>query len=198
MAQIEQRAGVAGDLKATGDDDQISVSGYAAVFDQEADIGGMFREVIRKGAFTDALKRNDDVVFLVNHGGLPLARTRSGTLKLTEDDKGLRIETDLDAGDPDVVQITRKMARNDLDRMSFQFRATKQEWDDTQEPPLRSILAVELYDVSIVNTPAYDGTDIALRSLDESRKAAKAEVNAGAARRRIRMKGNLSKRTLAR
>ena len=61
--------------------DAIRVSGYAAVFGEETNIGGMFTEVIDRGAFANALQRQDDVVFLVNHDGLPLARTRSGTLQ---------------------------------------------------------------------------------------------------------------------
>ncbi|MEP4236049.1 HK97 family phage prohead protease, partial [Parasphingorhabdus sp.] len=97
------------------DGDVIKVSGYAAVFDEETDIGGMFREVIRPGAFKSAIERNDNVSFLINHDGLPLARTSSGTLKLTEDRTGLRIDTELDATDPDVARIVPKMKRGDLD-----------------------------------------------------------------------------------
>ena len=75
------------------DDGMIKVSGYAAVFDQATEIGGQFNERIERGAFTDAIGR-DDVVFLVNHVGLPLARTRSGTLTLREDDHGLHMSTE--------------------------------------------------------------------------------------------------------
>lgn len=153
------------------DEKGVKVSGYAAVFDEEADIGGMFREKIAPGAFKDAVGR-DDVVFLINHDGLPLARTRSGTLKLKEDDHGLRMETVLDGSDPDVSQIVPKMKRGDLDKMSFAFFARKQEWDDTQDPPLRTITEAELLDVSIVTSPAYGGTDIGLRSLEAARNAA--------------------------
>ena len=64
-------------------DEQIKVSGYAAVFGEETNIGGHFTEVIERGAFKDAIGR-DDVVFVINHEGLPLARTRSGTLRLHE------------------------------------------------------------------------------------------------------------------
>ncbi len=105
----------------------IRVSGYAAVFNQETDIGGYWREVIAPGAFSRAIGR-DDVVFLINHDGLPLARTRSGTLTLIEDDHGLKMETMLDPADPDVASIVPKMKRGDLDKMSFSFRATVQEW----------------------------------------------------------------------
>lgn len=150
------------------DGEVIKVSGYAAVFNQETDIGGYYREVIAPGAFKDAIGR-DDVVFLINHEGLPLARTRSGTLKLTEDAKGLFMEAELDGDDPDVKSIVPKMKRGDLDKMSFAFWPDVQKWDDSRDPPLRSIEKVQLFDVSIVTTPAYDGTDIGLRSLQELR-----------------------------
>lgn len=172
MDNREVRGGIPAEIRADGEG--VKVSGYAAVFDQAADIGGYFKEIIARGAFKAAIGR-DDVVFLINHDGLPLARTRSGTLSLKEDDKGLRIDTVLDAEDPDVKSITGKMKRGDLDKMSFSFRATKQEWDETTDPPTRTITEVELYDVSIVTSPAYDGTSIALRSLEAVRKIKPAE-----------------------
>lgn len=166
------------------DDGMIKVSGYAAVFDQATEIGGQFNERIERGAFTDAIGR-DDVVFLVNHVGLPLARTRSGTLTLREDDHGLHMSTELDPSDPDVRSLIPKMKRGDLDKMSFAFRPTKQEWDDSEEMPLRMIQEAELYDVSIVTTPAYDGTEIGLRSLEKHRE------ESSQAKRRLRMKAKL-------
>ena len=181
----EVRGGVPAEIRA--DADGIKVSGYAAVFGQEANIGGMFREKIERGAFKGAVGR-DDVVFLINHDGLPLARTRSGTLTLTEDDHGLRMETVLDPTDPDVQAILPKMKRGDLDKMSFAFIATRQEWDDSQEPPLRIIREAQLFDVSIVTTPAYDGTDIGLRSLEKHREQAKRTANFNAAAARVRLK----------
>jgi HK97 family phage prohead protease len=166
MSNREVRGGIPAEVRA--DANGVRVSGYAAVFNQAADIGGMFREIIAPGAFTAAIAR-DDVVFLINHDGLPLARTRSGTLTLTEDAKGLRMETTLDATDPDVMSIVPKMQRGDLDKMSFAFSAIKQSWDETTDPPTRTVTEVELYDVSIVTSPAYDGTSIAMRSLEEAR-----------------------------
>ena len=162
----EVRSGIPAEIRA--DADGIRVEGYAAVFGEEADIGGMFREVIAKGAFAEAIGR-DDVVFLINHEGLPLARTRSGTLKLSEDARGLKIETTLDPDDPDVKSIAGKMKRGDLDKMSFAFFPEVQEWDETGNMPLRTIRKASLYDVSVVTTPAYEGTEIALRSLAASR-----------------------------
>ncbi len=187
---LERRGGIPAEIRA--DADGVKVSGYAAVFGQVADIGGYFREVIEPGAFRDAIGR-DDVVFLINHEGLPLARTRSGTLTLTEDSHGLKMETSLDPDDPDVRSIVGKMKRGDLDKMSFAFLAEVQEWDEEQDPPLRTIKKASLHDVSVVTTPAYEGTDIGLRSLESARAEAESaqaeekrkQENAAAARRRI-------------
>ena len=188
----EIRGGIPAEIRT--DEDGIKVSGYAAVFGEKADIGGMFTEVIARGAFADAIGR-DDVVFLINHNGLPLARTRSGTLTLKEDDHGLFMETMLDPDDPDVKSIAGKMARGDLDKMSFAFWADVQEWDDTQDPPLRTVTKASLDDVSIVTTPAYEGTEISLRSLEKHREQKDKSKNFSAARKRLRMKTDLAKRS---
>lgn len=170
------------------DDGTIRVSGYAAVFNEETNIGGMFTETIAPGAFSSALERGDDVVLLVNHDGLPLARTRSGTLRLTQDDRGLRIESDLDGSDPDVRAIVPKMKRGDLDKMSFAFIPTRQSWDDSGDMPKRMIEDLQLFDVAIVTTPAYDGTEIGLRSLEQYRE----QKRKSQAARRLRMKAKLN------
>jgi HK97 family phage prohead protease len=187
----EIRGGIPAEIRSVGAD-TVRVAGYAAVFNEETNIGDYFIEKIAPGAFTKAVSR-DDVVFLINHQDLPLARTRSGTLKLTEDTKGLYIETDLDRRDPDVQNIIFKMERGDLDKMSFAFRATKQSWDETGKIPVRTIEEVELFDVSIVTSPAYEGTDISLCSLRDHR-AAVAARNFNAARMRRRMKADLAAR----
>jgi len=191
QSKSEIRGGVPAEIRA--DEDGIKVSGYAAVFGERADIAGFFAEVIERGAFADAIGR-DDVVFVINHDGLPLARTRSKTLTIREDDHGLYMETVLDPDDPDVKSIVPKMKRGDLDKMSFAFRMDGgvQEWDDEQDPPVRTIKKVgSLVDVSIVTTPAYDGTDIGLRSLEAHRKAA----NHAAASRRLAMKADIDIRS---
>jgi len=168
-----------------GEPDEVLVEGYAAVFGEETAIGPLdrwgWRERIAAGAFTEALKRGDDVSFLINHSGLPLARSSSGTLTMVEDGHGLKVSSSLDANDPDVQRILPKMKRGDLTKMSFAFRSTVEEWDETGDSPLRSIREVELFDVSIVTDPAYSGTDIGVRSRDAARagdpEARKAKMN---------------------
>jgi len=76
MDNRESRQSASFEVRAI-DDATVAVEGYAAVFNQETVIGGQWREQIAQGAFRDAIGR-DDVVFLVNHDGLPLARSRSG------------------------------------------------------------------------------------------------------------------------
>lgn len=180
----EIRAGLPVEIRADDEAGTIKVAGYAAVFNEDADIGGYFIERILPGAFKEAIGR-DDVVFLVNHDGLPLARTRSGTLTLKEDKRGLYMETELDPEDPDVRAIVPKMKRGDLDKMSFAFWPETQEWDDSGDIPVRTITKARLYDVSVVTTPAYDGTEIGLRSLQEHRKE---NSRTGAIKARARMK----------
>ena len=188
MAQAEIRALSEPVELRQEDNGPIRVAGYAAVFNQETNIGGYFTETIAPGAFTSALDRGDDVVLLVNHDGLPLARTRSGTLRLTQDERGLYIESELDPSDPDVRAIVPKMKRGDLDKMSFAFIPTRQSWDDSGDMPKRMIEDLQLFDVAIVTTPAYDGTEIGLRSLQKYRD----EQQKNQAARRLRMKARLT------
>lgn len=164
------RAPVAIETRADG---QIVVTGRAAVFNTPASIGGWFDEIIEPGAFSEALK-TDDVRFLINHEGLPLARSGSGTLDLDEDDDGLNMRAVLDPKDPEVKSLVPKLKRGDVDEMSFMFtmRGGVEEWDETdEENPIRRIKQVgSLFDVSAVTFGAYPETQIGLRTLDEYRK----------------------------
>lgn len=179
---VEQRA----------DGDPPKMVGYAAVFGVETDIGGMFREKVARGAFVDAIGKSD-IHALFNHDeSFVLGRAKAGTLSLAEDDKGLRVEIT----PPDTQQVRdliASMKRGDIDQMSFGFtmQGGKQSWDETTEPPLRTIEKVgELYDVSVVTRGAYPTTEVAVRSLEEARKS----HNRIAAIIRIRRKMNLEQR----
>lgn len=166
MSDKEIRAGLELRLEERAEGEGRKLVGYAAVFGESTRIGSYFSERLDAGAFAGRL--NDDVRLLINHDGLPLARTKSGTLRLSEDAKGLRIEADLDERDPDVASLIPKMERGDLNQMSFAFSMAGgvEEWDDSQDPPLRTIKRVgELMDVSVVTYPAYPTTEAALRSL---------------------------------
>lgn len=151
-----ERRGAAGGVSATG----RTLSGYAAVFGQETRIGG-FSERIAPGAFAKSLASGRDVLALLDHrADVLLGRTKSGTLKLSEDAKGLRFDLtipDTQAG-RDLVALAE---RGDLGGMSFGFRAVDEAWTgDTRE-----LRAVELHEVSVVQSwPAYQQTEISLRN----------------------------------
>lgn len=148
--------------------DTVTVAGYAAVFNSEADFGGYFREVIAPGAFAATLKTADVRAYFDHDRGRVLGRKSAGTLRLHEDERGLAVEIDLpDTTDGRDVQTLIK--RGDVSGMSFGFIVRKQQWDETVEPPLRTLQQIELREVSIVSEPAYDDTSIALRSLEHLR-----------------------------
>lgn len=157
------------------DGDHTKIVGYAAVFNRySSDLGG-FVERILPGAFKRVLNRGDDVLALFNHSMDNLLATRSAqTLRLAEDETGLRYEFDLDGSDPDHQRVIAKVRRGDLRGSSFGFRVASDDWGTTeQDYPLRNIKEVAaLRDVGPVTAPAYPDTatiaPLALRSLAET------------------------------
>lgn len=177
---MERRA-LAAPPEVRADDGAMVARGYAALFNSEADIGGYFREVIAPGAFRETLK-NDDIRALIDHDtGRVIGRSTAGTLRLKEDDKGLSVEIDL----PDTTDgrdLAVQLERGDISGMSFGFIVRHDEWDETSDPPTRTIHAVDLREVSAVAFPAYGDTEIALRSLENARENGR-KVNADKARK---------------
>lgn len=148
-------------------DGTLRLMGHASVTETPYDVGGLYTETIRRGAFRRTLGETPDVALLLNHEGLPLARTSAGTLRLAEDDRGLLVDADLDPEDQDTQRLARKMRRGDLDgQMSFAFQATGQAWSDDYSR--RDITSVSIHrgDVSIVNFAANPAAVASIRSLD--------------------------------
>ena len=137
---------------------------------QVRDQWGDYAETIAPGAFTKTLKEKADVRLLINHEGTPLARTKSGTLKLTAAPH-LRAVAELDPANPKVQEIRSAMSRGDLDQMSIGFRVHKQEWNSDYTE--RNIREVELFDVSVVTYPASPTTTASLRSFDQFMRSIK-------------------------
>lgn len=144
------------------------LEGYAALFDTEARIGGRFTEIIRPGAFRASLATGGDLLALVDHDpARVLARTRSGTLRLSEDARGLAF--DLDLPDTQAARDVLALAeRGDLGGASFGFTVPPggDEWTGDR----RELRTVDLFEVSIVAAwPAYDQTFVDVRSRTEAR-----------------------------
>ena len=147
--------------------DTLLFTGYASVFNKPygvRDSRGQYNETIKPGAFKKTLKEQDDVRFLVNHDGIPLARTSSGTLQLEEDDYGLFVRAELDPSNPTVAEVSSAMKRGDLNEMSFAFAAIKDNFDQNGEN--REVNEARLFDVSVVTYPANPWAGAKLRGID--------------------------------
>ena len=158
-----------------------SVTGTAY---QVRDQWGDYAETIAAGAFSKTLKEKADVRLLINHEGTPLARTKSGTLKLSAA-PDLRAVAELDPANPKVQEIRSAMSRGDLDQMSIGFRVHKQDWNNDYTE--RTIREVELFDVSVVTYPASPTTTASLRSYDSFMRSMKdVDMTKDQARRMIK------------
>lgn len=189
--EIERRVSTLGVETRADNGGKKKLYGYAAIFNSDTEIGDFFVERIDRGAFDTAIK--GDVRALIDHdAGRVIGRTKSGTLKLSTDSKGLAVEIDVpDTADGRDLMVL--VERGDISGMSFGFRVLKQEWDETGDMPVRTILDVELYEVSAVAFPAYEDTEIDARSIDAARaeleairkEAQRKKDNGEAAKRRI-------------
>jgi HK97 family phage prohead protease len=153
----------------------------AAVYESRANIGGLFYEVIDRGAFDDT--DFTDVLFFVNHdlNKIPLARSRrnngNSSMQLHVDERGLNIETNLDVeNNAEARSLTSAIKRGDITGMSFLFNVKEDAWEELDAKiPTRRIKRIgRVREVSAVNFPAYEATEIStreFRSLDSDLKA---------------------------
>ena len=142
-------------------DNGTTLYGYAALFDSPSE-PMPFIEYVKRGAFSKTLNDGADVRLLIDHEGVPLARTKSGTMRLMEDERGLAVEADLDPMNPDAARVISAMKRGDLSQMSFAFRTIQDKFSDDRM--VRELREVQLYDVSVVTFPAYEQTVAEIRS----------------------------------
>ena len=157
MAKIETRVNSTQfEIREAENGDGMTFTGYAAVWDSPS-LPLPFTETIQRGAFSKSLQSRNDVKLLWNHdSGTVLGSTRAGTLRLREDDIGLRVEADLPPT-TDGKNASILLKRGDIDSMSFGFSVPPggDEWTSPNERVLKS---VRLFETSIVAMPAYPGT----------------------------------------
>ena len=171
MGKMEMRMAL---LEPANNDDENKqlVEGYAAVFNQRALIwesewsGWKYMEVIDRNAFDGA--DMSDTVFKYNHGDIAmvLARASNNTLVMNTDDKGLRISADI-IDTNNGTDVYKLIKRGDLNKMSFAFTVKNERTEVDKENKIytRTITAFDkIYDVAVVDFPAYDGTSIQARS----------------------------------
>ena len=140
------------------------IEGYAVVFDTAETMyeydGIAYKEEIRSGAFTKADMK--DVVLNFNHSGKPVARTKNNTLELLIDQRGLFVKADL-SGTEEGRKLYEEVKGGYLDKMSFAFTINSEEYN--RDTRTRSVTEVKrLFDVAIVDIPAYESTSVMARS----------------------------------
>ncbi len=149
----------------TNDKGQRVLAGYASIFNSLSEDLGCWREQILPGAFSKCLASNPDIVCLRDHNPtLLLGRTKSGTLRVSQDDIGLRFECDL----PETTQandLVASIERGDVDGCSFGMYCTSDNWRDDNGMTVRDVIEAEVFDCSVVTYPAYPATAVSLRSL---------------------------------
>ena len=163
--------------RAADNDDQIHLTGIPIVFNKSADIGGWWEEVIEPTAIDEETLR--DVRLLVNHdfSGIPLARSRrntpNATMRLFLRPEEVYMEADLDAKNPKAIELDSAIKRGDISGMSFAFLVDGDRWDRLDSDyPKRTITHIsEIFEVSVVNEPAYSQTEISSRSLESGKKS---------------------------
>jgi HK97 family phage prohead protease len=171
MKKIERRTFTVRDVEARqAEDGTMRLSGYAAVFN-DSSVPLPFKESIAPGAFRKTLMETPDVRLLINHEGLPIARTKNGTLTLTEDDRGLYMDAEI--ADTSIGRDLYKLVeRGDVDQMSFAFRVIRQKWSEDRSRRVLTEVSLADGDVSVVTYPAYPTTSV------EAREALKSAVSA--------------------
>jgi len=168
MAKIETRVNSTQfELRDSDGGDGMTFTGYAAVWDSPS-LPLPFTETIQRGAFSKSLQSRNDIKLLWNHdSGTVLGSTRAGTLRLHEDEIGLRVEADLPPTS-DGKNASILLKRGDIDSMSFGFSVPPggDEWVSPNERVLKS---VRLFEASIVAMPAYPGTagHTSVRAIDK-------------------------------
>lgn len=160
----EFREAIGADVEFRDDADQQYIEGYGILYGTVSDIGG-FTEEVTKGAVDHLL--TTDVRGLLNHDvNVVLGRTKSGTMELITDDKGLRYRIKYNPNDPDHVRVREKIKRGDISQSSFGFTVKDDEWSTRNGKQHRNITKIKsLFDVSPVTYPAYKNTTAAMRSL---------------------------------
>ena len=162
MKKIERRTYTVQDVEARqAEDGVMRLSGYAAVFN-DASVPLPFKERIAPGAFRKTLTELPDVRLLINHEGLPLARTKNDTLTLTEDERGLRFDAEL-ADTQEARDIYTLVNRGDVDQMSFAFRVIRQNWNKDKSERTLTEVSLSDGDISVVTYPAYPTTSVEAR-----------------------------------
>ncbi|MEC2708143.1 HK97 family phage prohead protease [Bacillus thuringiensis] len=170
MNQTEKREILSSNLEIREVEGGIrTIVGYAVKWEMKSVTMGYwrrFKEQFKRGAFTDSLTQDDQLALWSHDYSQVLGRTKNGTLRLFEDEIGLRFELDL--ADTTLGDDTYKtIKRGDVDGVSFGFQMVKEEWDESDPDNIvRSVTKAKLVEISPVAFPAYPDSQVSARSHD--------------------------------
>ena len=176
----------------TGESGEMIVEGYATTFNQPYRLMGDDKMTVNEQVDRDAFRETDmsDVIMQYDHEGRVFARIANGTLKLEEDDHGLKITANL-GGTEIGRQLFEEIQGGYTNKMSFGFTVTGEKRERTKNAEghvtiLRTITKIgKLYDVSAVSLPANDATEISSRTISDGLIAeAQEEIRAEEERQR--------------
>lgn len=165
--QLRQVRCVAQPFQTRAADNDLYIEGYFAVFNSEYQLWEGASEVIKPGAFTASI--SGDVRALINHDtSLVLGRTKSGTLTLRQDERGLWGSIRINREDGDAMNLYARVQRGDVDQCSFGFDIKRETFVDLGGGKYRwEIEEVDpLYEVSVCTFPAYEATSVSARRQD--------------------------------
>lgn len=145
---------------------------YMTPFEMWDQWGEPYEENVRRAACAASLARNPDLPFLIGHNdsGISLARTKSGTMRLFDDSKGLGVNVpELDGRSPQVQSLASAIERGDMDEMSVGFICNRQSW--SPDYGQRDVIEMDLHrgDVSIVclaANPATSGATLTVPGME--------------------------------
>lgn len=148
-------------------DTKKRIKGYFALYESETELWTGCYEIISKGAFKDTINKND-IRALINHDTtLVLGRTKSGTLIVKEDEKGLYGEILINEKDSDAMNLYSRVERGDVDQCSIGFNIVDEDYEELADGSVRfRIKEVDLHEVSCCTFPAYEDTSISARKKD--------------------------------
>jgi len=161
--KIEKRSIVS---EMTVEDEKRTIVGYAVKWNELSEQLGFFREKFSKGAFKDSLLDKQQMALWNHNTDVVLGSTRNQTLRLSEDEVGLRFEIDL-ANTTQANDIYELVKRGDINGVSFGFYAELEDWEDRSDTAVRTINRADLIEISPTPFPAYSQSEVNVRSLEE-------------------------------
>ena len=165
MDKTKQERSFIADIKTREKEEEgKTIEGYFAVFDEETNLFDEVYEKIDRNAFNNSLDK--DVRALINHeSSRVLGRTKSKTLELKADERGLYGKIKINENDQDAMNLYERVKRGDVDQCSFGFFINAEEREERSDgSQLYTLTDVDLFEVSVCTFPAYEATGVQARA----------------------------------